>query len=179
MASPQAENEQFYRDLVGAQRGLYAYIVRMVPNVADANDVLQETNLVLLRKQGEFRPGADFNAWAAGIARFQVLAFRRDAGRNRLVFGNELLDRLAERGVEKIDRANVLFEAMELCREKLSEPDRQLLDFRYDDGQAVAEIAEQLGRSPRAVSQALYRIRMTLLECIEQTLNAQEGRNAS
>ncbi len=173
MIPPQAENEQFYRDLVNAQRGLYAYIVRLLPNTTDANDVLQETNVVLLRKQKEFRPDENFNAWAAGIARFQVMAFRRDAGRERLVFSEPLLDDLAARGVARIERTNVMFEAMELCREKLSEGDRELLDFRYADSLAVANIAEQLGRTPRAISQALYRIRITLLECIEQSLGSQ------
>lgn len=173
MIPQQAENEQFYRDLVNAQRGLYAYIVRLLPSVADANDVLQETNVVLLRKQKEFRPGENFNAWAAGIARFQVMAFRRDAGRERLVFSEPLLDDLAARGADRIERTNVMFEAMELCRERLSPPDRELLDYRYADNLAVASIAQQLGRTPRAISQALYRIRITLLECIEQSVGSQ------
>lgn len=175
---PPVDEEQFYRDLVNAQRGLYAFIVRLIPHAEDANDVLQETNVVILRKQKDFRVGESFDAWAAGIARYQVLAFRRDAGRERLVFSEPLLDKLAARGVPTVNRINVMFEAMELCRKKLSEADRQLLDYRYSDSLTVAEIANSLGRTPKAISQSLYRIRITLLECIERTASSLERANA-
>jgi RNA polymerase sigma-70 factor, ECF subfamily len=175
---PHVDEEQFYRDLMNAQRGLYAFIVRLIPHAEDANDVLQETNVVLLSKKKEFRVGENFNAWAAGIARFQVLAFRRDAGRNRVVFSEPLLDQLAAKGVLTADRMNVMFEAMELCRNKLDEAERQLLDFRYSEGLSVAEIAKNLGRTPRAITQSLYRIRITLLECIERTACSLERANA-
>ena len=151
-----------------------------MPNadVADASDVLQKTNVVLLRRQKDFRAGADFNAWAAGIARRQVLEFYRDASRDRLVFREELLDRLADRGIGQIGSTNVMFDAMQLCRGKLSEADQQLLDYRYSDDSPVTKIAEKLGRTPHAISQSLYRIRVVLLECIEQALNSQESDDA-
>jgi RNA polymerase sigma-70 factor (ECF subfamily) len=176
--SREPEHDEFCGKLVDAQRGLYAYIVRLLPNVTDANDVLQKTKVVILSKRNDFRVEADFNAWAAGIARHQVLAFRRDARRDRLVFRDQLLDQLADRGIAQIGRANITFEAMELCRGKLSEADRELLDYRYTDNLAVADIAENLGRSPHAVSQSLYRIRVTLLECIQQVLSSEEDGDA-
>lgn len=166
----QRDHDEFCRCLADAQRTLYAYILRLLPHAADANDVLQETNLVLIRKQKEFRVGSDFLAWAAGIARYQVMAFRRDEGRDRLVFGDRLVDELANRGAVKTGTLDVMFEALELCRKKLSEADRGLLESRYADDLSVATIAETLGRSPRAISQALYRIRVTLLECVQQAL---------
>lgn len=174
----QLDNEEFCRKLVDAQRGLYAFIVRLVPRFVDANDVLQKTNLVLLGKQREFHAEGNFNAWAAGIARNQVLAFCRDARRDRLVFSEEIIGQIADRGLDRIGDADILFEAMELRREKLGEADRELLDFRYNDNLSVGNIAETLGRSPHAVSQALYRIRTTLLECIRQKLGTPEDGNA-
>ncbi len=174
----ESENEEFCRNLLDVQRGLYAYLVRLLPNTIDANDVLQKTNVVILSKQKEYRVEADFNAWAAGIARHQVLAFCRDAKRDRLVFHGELLDQLADRGISQIGSTNVMFEAMELCKSKLIEADRELLDYRYTESLSVANIAENLGRSPHAISQALYRIRTTLLKCIQQVLSSQEGGDA-
>ena len=173
--SGQQYDEEFGRRLVNAQRGLFGYILRLLPNATDANDVLQETNVVILRKQQEFCVGADFNAWAAGIARHQVLAHRRDASRNRLVFSEQLLDQLAARHITEIGNTDVMFEAMELCRVKLSEADRQLLECRYADNLPVTEIAYRTGRTPHAVSQSLYRIRTALLECIQLVLASQES----
>jgi RNA polymerase sigma-70 factor, ECF subfamily len=173
------DHDEFCRGLADVQRTLYAYILRLLPNAADANDVLQETNLVLIRKQDEFRSGSDFLAWAVGIARYQVLAFRRDEGRDRLVFGDRLFDQLANRGAVKSGTLDVMFEALNLCREKLSEADRTMLESRYGDDLSVTNIAKTLGRSPRAISQALYRIRVTLLECVQQALGRKgDGDNA-
>jgi RNA polymerase sigma-70 factor, ECF subfamily len=173
----QNDNEEFYCRLVDAQRTLYAYILRLLPNAADANDVLQETNMVLMRRRNDFRPGAEFVAWAAGVARFQVLAFRRDAGRQRLVFGEPLLDQLAAREAVKADTLDAMFTALERCRAKLSAADCRLLDSRYGENLSVTEIAERDGRSPRAISQALYRIRVLLLDCIQQVVRSQENEN--
>jgi RNA polymerase sigma-70 factor (ECF subfamily) len=63
--------------------------------LADADDILQETNLVLWSKQDEFTPGTDFRVWAFRVARYQVMAYRKRQSLDRLVFGDELIDRLA------------------------------------------------------------------------------------
>jgi RNA polymerase sigma-70 factor, ECF subfamily len=178
MTGPLSEENEFCCKLVNVQQGLFTYILRLLPNVADANDVLQKTNVVILGKQKEFRAGGDFNAWVAGIARYQVLAFRRDAQRDRLVFRDQLLDQLADQGTARISGTNLLFEALELCRSKLSPSDRELLEYRYAENLPAAAIAENLGRSPHAVSQALYRIRIALLECIEKAVGSQESDHA-
>jgi RNA polymerase sigma-70 factor, ECF subfamily len=169
------ENDEFCCDLVNVQRGLFAYIIRLLPNVTDANDVLQKTNLVVLSKRDDFRPGADFNAWVIGIARHQVLAFRRDASRTRLMFSEQLLGQLADRDATRLGGVNVMSEALGLCRGKLSEGDQQLLDYRYTENLSVTKIAETVGREPHAVSQALYRIRTSLLECIQQVICSEEN----
>ena len=60
---------------------LYAYILQMLPNRADADDVLQRANLVMWTKREELVEGSNFVAWAARIAYFEVLtcANRRPA----------------------------------------------------------------------------------------------------
>jgi RNA polymerase sigma-70 factor, ECF subfamily len=173
--SRQQHDEEFCRRLVDVQRGLFGYILRLLPDATDASDVLQETNAVILRKEQEFRAGTDFAAWAAGIARHQVLAFRRDVRRERLVFSDQLLDQLATRTPPQSDDADAMFEAMELCRVRLTEADQWLLESRYADNVSVAEIARTTGRTPHAVSQSLYRIRLTLLQCIQLVLASQEN----
>jgi len=51
-----------------AQRALYCFITTLIRRPADAEDVLQETNLVLWRKAAEFISGRDFMPWALRIA---------------------------------------------------------------------------------------------------------------
>lgn len=50
------------------QRQIFAYIYTLVPDRHDAEDLLQETSLVICEKFDEFRPGSDFVAWACQIA---------------------------------------------------------------------------------------------------------------
>ena len=89
-------NSQFADQLVAIQKGLYAYILTLLPRPGEASDVLQETNVVLWRDAVRFQPGTDFRAWAYRVAYYQVLAQRRKHRRDRLRFGESLLTILAE-----------------------------------------------------------------------------------
>jgi len=70
-----ARNTEFVQLLTAHQRSLYLYIITLLPNPADVDDVLQSTNMVLWSKADEFVPGTDFGAWARRVAHFEVLAF--------------------------------------------------------------------------------------------------------
>ena len=50
------------------QRRIFAYIYTLVPNRTDAEDILQETSLIICEKFHDFKPGTDFVAWACQIA---------------------------------------------------------------------------------------------------------------
>lgn len=50
------------------QRQIFSYIYTLVPRRHDAEDLLQETSVVICEKFEEFRPGTDFVAWACQIA---------------------------------------------------------------------------------------------------------------
>ncbi len=157
--------------ITSVQQGLFAYILTLVPNVADAKDVLQETNLVLWRKREEFRDDAAYWPWARAIAHYQVLAHVKRRSRDRLRFGEALLARLAEEAVaHEAQPPDVEQAALDRCIEELPPAKRELVELRYSSGLAIAEIAERTGQSPGAVSDALYRIRGQLAECVQDKL---------
>src|SRR5688572_4735903 len=79
------------REITACQSSLYAYVCSLLGTSAGAADVLQETNVVLWEKLGEYDPARPFIAWAYGVAYFQVLAHRKRLSRERLVFDDELL----------------------------------------------------------------------------------------
>ena len=84
----------------------------MTADANTADDVLQETNLVLLRKESDFQPGTDFVAWASQVAAFQVKNDRAKRGRDRLTFDDALLGQLASEGFVEavpVDYNNGLF----------------------------------------------------------------------
>src|SRR3954465_10038924 len=92
------DREQIIGLITRYQRRLQVYVRGLVPNQADADEVLQEVNLFLWRNAHEYRPGTDFGAWAYKVAYFHVLTYRKRLARNKLRFGDALLLQLADSG---------------------------------------------------------------------------------
>jgi RNA polymerase sigma-70 factor (ECF subfamily) len=165
--------EQFVSDLTRGQPRLFAYIMSLLRNPDEARDVLQNTNLVLWRKLDEYADIASFEAWSTRIAYYQVLAFRRDRGRDRHQFSEALLSQIAtaaEAETKGIDQRMVHLHG---CIQELSDDHRELLVARYTKQTPVRQIAETAGKSPAALAMALYRIRQLLLQCIEGRLQGE------
>ncbi|HXG62845.1 MAG TPA: sigma-70 family RNA polymerase sigma factor [Planctomycetota bacterium] len=154
------------RTMAEHQGRLFAYILSLVGDPDAANDILQETNVVLWRDSKEFRPGSSFAAWAFRIAHFQVMAFRQRRLRDRLIFQDELLDLLAAGARETDDLFESRQERLTSCLEKLNPDHREMLRRRYAEGRSVQEIARDRGMTPNAAMQALFRIRKALLQCV-------------
>ena len=164
------DSEQFLSLLTAHQSSLYAYIVSLLPNRQQADDILQETNVVLWRKGEDFAEGTSFLAWACQVAYFNVLSHRRRMSRDRHTFGDDLFDYLAERQCERVDSLEDRQQALRRCLEKLPPKHRELIESRYQPGASVRRMADQRKTSEGALSQSLYRIRATLLDCIKRHL---------
>ena len=163
-------SDDFVALLTKSQWKLHTYIYSLVWNPADADDILQETNLVLLKKAAEFDATRDFLPWALTIARFQTLAGLKRRQRLRFVFNDELAKALAEdaAGDDAVIEARRL--ALATCLQKLPPDHRDLLIRRYEPKAVVGEMAATLGLSLKALSDRLRRIREKLLDCITRTL---------
>jgi RNA polymerase sigma-70 factor (ECF subfamily) len=162
--------ERFVQHLTEIQTRLLAYIAMLLGDPAAARDVLQETNLVLWRKASEFTDGTDFGAWARSIAKYQVLAYLRDAKRDRHLFEEHLVDAISVDAEPESQGLEVRHAALQVCLEKLTQHQRTLLDRRYTEGCSIQQIAENSRRTVGSVAMSLSRIRQTLLECIEHRL---------
>ena len=115
-----------------------------------------------------FVEGSEFAAWAARIAYFEVLTHRKRKLRERLCFDDSLVHLLSREADADAGQIDVVLALLRRCMEKLSETDRQLVDMQYADDLRPREIARRVGRSPGAIAQAMHRIRMSLLTCIDK-----------
>jgi RNA polymerase sigma-70 factor (ECF subfamily) len=167
MAEASAE---FVGALMRSQRRLYAFIFSLTRNTSDAEDVFQETNLVLWEKSVDFQPGTDFTAWSFRIARFQILAFRKKRVRSREHLDDGLIALLADEALEHLREFDERHEALGHCLDELRPELRSLIAQRYQPGGCVNDIAQDIGRTPKAVSELLRRTRQSLLQCIERKL---------
>ena len=170
----QDHHQQFLRAFTTHEPAVRAFVRRLVPTRADADDVLQEVSIVLWEKFEEFREGEDFKAWAFGIARYKVLSWLRDKGRDKLVLNSEVVELIANESLR--DEPHLLKQRMflEACLEKVPKAERNLLAQAYQSDAKIQDIAETSGRSVGGFYQWLYRMRQILLECIQRTM-AQES----
>ena len=166
-------NEEFVRLFVVHQRQVFAFILTLLPNRSDAEDVLQETSAVLWRRFDEFQFGTNFAAWACGVAKLQVFAFLRQK-KAAVAFNDSFVDLVADDALQRGNELDSRYQAMQHCLEKLSTKDRQLVQQRYGEEQSVVEIAKIVGRSVEGLYKAFHRIRASLMQCVDRTL-AKEG----
>jgi RNA polymerase sigma-70 factor (ECF subfamily) len=157
------------------ERRIRGYILALVANTADADDLMQETSAILWRKFDTYQPGTSFLNWALAIARFEVLKHREGRGGASRTSGLDAaaFDALADTAAVAVERADERCEALAKCLTKLPDADRRLIQSRYDHEQPVPRIAQELGRTISAVYKALTRVHRQLLDCIDTTLRSE------
>jgi RNA polymerase sigma-70 factor (ECF subfamily) len=167
----ETRDAEFAACLRAAQTRLYGYIHSLTRDLNDADDLFQQTALILWKKFDEFDRQRSFLAWACGIARLEVMNFLRGRGRQRLYFSDDLNLLLieAQEGITS-DEEEKRRDALAKCVGKLRERDRELLQECYQDRAGVNQAAGRRGRSPQSVYNSLRRIRRALYECIARTL---------
>jgi RNA polymerase sigma-70 factor (ECF subfamily) len=147
-------------------------------NVADRNaaaEVLQETNLKLWHKSGDWDPDTEFLPWAFAVARFTILSHFRDRMRDRLVFDPDVVEALADDAETSACELPERREALGHCLGKLSREQRGLLHAHYVDGRPLREIARESRRSDSAVKMTMLRLRQALGDCIQRQLGRAEA----
>jgi len=135
---------------------------------------MQEVTVVLWRKFGQLAAEEEFRRWAFGVARYEVLAWRRDKARDRHVFGDAVLELLAAEASQGAGTLDAQREALEECLQKLPPEQRAMVNAAYADGARIDRLAAQSGRTAMALYKVLHRIRLALTECTRRVL-AREG----
>ena len=155
------------------QRRIFSYIFALVPDRHDAEDILQETSLVICEKFDSFQEGTDFVAWACQVAYWEVRRARQKYARAKVIFDQETVDALAQTAASMAGEVSSRHEALAHCLQKLHPRDRELVLTRYEPGSGVSEAARRSGRSLEAAYKALGRIRKLLLDCVNQRLSVE------
>ena len=134
-------HEQFTRCWTQTQPMVASFLGASVPDFRDAEDLLQNVAVACLRKFDQYDAHRPFAAWALGIAKLEVLHWRRGRARNRLLYDDALIDQMAavseELAPELDRRADAHVHAV----------DEQRRADRADRGAALGErAAERRGR---------------------------------
>jgi RNA polymerase sigma factor (sigma-70 family) len=112
---------EFVRLYALNSRRIYAYLLTLLPNWADAEDVFQDVSAVLWEKFSEFTPGTDFGAWAFRIAHFKALKRRSQNSARSKLFSELAMDAVAAEMQTMSDTLEAQYRQLSACFAALSE----------------------------------------------------------
>lgn len=164
-----AVNPNFSEVLKNRDR-IYAYIVSMLPAHQDAEDVFQETCLVLWEKIDRFDSERPFLPWAFAVARNEVRSFIRKNASGRTFFSDALLQSIADAMEVRSDATSQRRTALEHCLTRLQDEQRELLMDAYSGKRTKRAIAADRNVTLEALYMQLHRLRRTLLKCMNHSL---------
>lgn len=153
---------------------LASFVRTLVPDIHQAEEVLQRAATAMVRKFDQYDSERPFAAWAVGVAKYEVLYFRRERATDKHVFDDEIVERIALSYQRFVEDADPFREALERCLDKLKGRSRKAIDLRYQNGLGAQAIAAKLSLSAGAVRMLLCRARQTLRGCVDASLRATE-----
>ena len=166
-------SESFFRQFSQSDRKIYGYILALVLDVAAAEDIFQETCVILWKEYPRYDPERSFLNWAYGIAFNQIRKYRRTFQNQRLIFSDALVTVLAEDVSQMAEEQSERQLALTRCLENLSSPERDLLDSYYGDRQTAATLAERENCSVHAIYKTIKKLRRALHECVSRRLSSE------
>ena len=159
--------ELFIQRFTRSEQDLRRFIRSLVPTWTDTDEVLQQTAMVIWRKFEQYDADTEFMKWACVIARFEALAYRRKMARDRLVFREDVLNLMADEGIEELDHCRSDHDALVECLAEMPEKQKKFVLLAYTPGVKVKELAEEAGSSAAAYYMRLKRLRRQLMICVE------------
>jgi len=169
--APSDHTLQVQRLFVQHQQVVLYYVLTIVPDLADAQDIVQETFLTITRKAETYTLGTNFPAWACTTARYQALQFQRTRARAAARLDDDVLEMLYSEDASPPDNLEPRTEALKNCLDRLTPKALELIRLRYHLGQLPEDIATTVGWTPNSVRVALTRARQILRACVERTLH--------
>jgi RNA polymerase sigma-70 factor (ECF subfamily) len=159
-----------------AQPVVAAYISSLVPDYHHADDILQQTAVVLVSKFEQYNLTQPFLPWALGIAKREVLKKRRQMARDRHVFTEEFADRLCVAYEKMAGQFDGYAAALGDCVKQLNDRERNVLHLRYSDDLSPTDAADSVQMTPGAMRVLLHRVRESLRMCVQRRMNEMRNR---
>ncbi len=169
-ASKSASQQDFLRVFLANEREILRYVVALVPNLADAQEIVQQTAVVLWEKFDQYDAERPFAPWACRFALNVTRQWMARQQRWKALLDSGLAEELASRREQLRPEFDARLVHLDRCLQKLPEEQRSLVDGYYFRQLDVATVSDQAERTVDAVYKALQRIRRQLRECIERSL---------
>jgi RNA polymerase sigma-70 factor (ECF subfamily) len=165
-----ASQQEFLTVFLASEREIFRYVVALVPTAGDAQEIVQQTAVVLWEKFDEYDRSRPFSPWACRFALNVTRQWMARRQRWKALLESGLAEELALRRAQLLPEFNERLTHLNHCLNKLPEDQRELVEGYYFRQTEVETLAAQAHRTADAVYKALQRIRRQLRECIERSL---------
>lgn len=168
------DRDHFLRLFLSSERELFRYVAVLVPEIADAQEIVQQTALALWEKFDQYDPARPFTPWACRFAlniAKQWMARRR---RWATILDGNLGEQLLDRRRKLLPQMEARLRHLDDCVGKLPDDQRAVVDGHYFRRASIETVAREARQSVDAVYKSLQRIRRSLRECIERAVQLEE-----
>jgi RNA polymerase sigma-70 factor (ECF subfamily) len=162
-----AAQQRFLSLFLRSEKEVFRYVAALVPSVADAEDIVQQTALALWEKFDAYDPAQPFTPWACRFALNKARQWIERRQRWQAVLDSGLAEELARRREELQPELDSCLRRLDGCLAKLPEDQRSLVEGYYFRREGVERLAGSSGRTIAATYKMLQRIRRSLQVCIE------------
>jgi len=162
-----ADQQEFLRVFLANEREILRYVVALVPNLADAQEIVQQTAVVLLEKFDQYDRSRPFAPWGCRFALNVTRQWMARRARWKALLESGLAEELALRRDQLQAEFDARLNHLNECMNKLPENQRDLIDGYYFQQSDVESLAGQTKRTVEAIYKSLQRIRRQLRDCIE------------
>jgi RNA polymerase sigma-70 factor (ECF subfamily) len=164
---PAAAQQRFLSLFLRSEREIFRYVAALTPNVADAEDIVQQTALALWEKFDDYDRSLPFTPWACRFALNKTRQWLDRRQRWKLLLERGLADELAGRRDELRPELEARLRHLEGCLRKLPKDQRDLVEGYYYRREAVEKLAELSSRTVASTYKTLQRVRLALQSCVE------------
>lgn len=155
---------------------IYRFVLRMVKNEFDAEDIMQELAIKIWKYREKFSKLENKEAWSMTVARNMAIDKIRNSNKRRHMDIEDAYDlsdsnKNPHEQLASLDTMNILRDYMN----KLPENQRSTLHLREIEGMTYKEIAEICEMSLEQVKSNIFRARRALKELLEKSVLRQKS----
>ncbi|MDB5387259.1 MAG: hypothetical protein JWM11_2905 [Planctomycetaceae bacterium] len=165
----------FLRLFLTSERELFRYVAALVPNIADAEEIVQQTAVILWSKFDQYDKLQPFTPWACRFAINIIKQWMERRHRWQSLLQGGLAEQLVNRRDDQRPQLETRLRYLDVCLGKLTDGQREIVEAYYFRRQDINLISTESRRSVDAVYKLLQRIRSMLRQCIEQAAQSGES----
>jgi RNA polymerase sigma-70 factor, ECF subfamily len=170
-----AAQQRFLSLFLRSEREVFRYVAALVPNVEDAEDIVQQTALALWEKFDAYDPAQPFTPWACRFALNKARQWIERRQRWEALLAKGLAEELAHRREELRPEMERRLAHLGRCMDKLPGEQRALVEGYYCRRTGIEALAGESKRTVEATYKMLQRVRHALQRCVENAAQQEEA----